>query len=158
MKWLQYGDGITQANYMIAKMTRVYDQGNKKLAKLDAMSDFGTFEEEFSVAPMFSYGFPQDKHLELVIAEQELRLRLNSRRRIMNKLGTNNTTELLKEIDDDVLDQAALDAKIAMLSAPKLNETSGLSNNPHGINQTNTQTPLPTQMTAKASDFLPKKA
>jgi len=131
LKGLQYGEGFSRVNEMIVKFIRIYDSGNVTLSTLDKISESGEFENDFKATPIFKYGFPQDKVVELQIADTELRLKLNSRRRILNKLGNNNTTELLKEIDEDTVHLAELDgayqkivADIVGVSPQKQNNSS----------------------------------
>lgn len=119
MKWLMYGEGIAAINSMIVKILRVYDKSNPYLKELDGLSPSKRFENDFQVNPVFSYGFPQDKQIELNMAEQALRLRLSSRNRILNEMGINNVQELTQEINADVLAQATLDAKVAEIAQPK---------------------------------------
>lgn len=124
LKWMMYGQGIVELNTMIAKMVRVYDPKNALLSALDKAIGKGVvFEDTYQVEPVFNYGFPQDRSLQLQQAEQELRLRLNSRRRVLNSLGVNNVQELLKEIQEDAIQQAELDREVADIVQPKQDTT-----------------------------------
>lgn len=117
--WLMYGQGITDINEMIIRYMRLYDPTNADLIIIDRQ---GKFEDEFKAEPVFPYGFPNDKMAELQQADYEIRLRLNSRTRIMERMGVNNVQELIDEIKADITDNAELDnrleaAKMALAAA-----------------------------------------
>jgi Phage portal protein, SPP1 Gp6-like len=146
MKWLQYGIGIEQINKYTCKFLRVFDSDNKELKALDKLVE-GLFEELYKVEPVFSYGFPQDKQLELTIAQQELSMRLNSRRRIMNRLGVNNTAELIAEIEEDVINQARMDMQVQTILTPQIPSGEPTKNTAKNVVLPN--------LKATANDFLP---
>ena len=85
---------------------------------MDAASSTGKFEDDFKVEPIFPYGFPQDRQNEIQLAQQELDMKVTSRRRVMDRLGTNNIPELMKEIEEDALELATLQGKVTLLSEP----------------------------------------
>jgi len=123
MKWLMYGQGIADVNRLIVKMVNLYNPENSLFAS--ALKAAGTYEDflnDYEAQPIFSYGFPRDKQAALAIADYELRLKLNSRRRILNELGVNNVPELLEEIDEDQLALAELEARMNEISNPPAQE------------------------------------
>lgn len=159
MKWLTYGAGIVEINNMIFKFARYHKSDQNYLAKLEqhmrSHSEDGFFEDSHRLLPIFAYGFPQDRFNELSMAETELRLKLNSRRRIMERLGTNNIPELEKEIEIESLKMAELEASIVAASQPGI---PGLEQKPQGDagnNVTPDKLELPEIKTA-AEDFLTK--
>jgi hypothetical protein len=119
-KWQQYGQGITDMNAITVAFIRVYDPQNATLKKLDKLSpNLGAFEKEFFVEPLFTYGFPQDKTSELNIATTEMNLGINSRKRIMNRLGTKNTQDVLEEIRQEKLEDAEFQSKLDAITNPQ---------------------------------------
>jgi hypothetical protein len=50
---------------------------------------------------------------DVQLADYEIRLKLNSRSRIMERMGVNNVQELSKEIEDEALADATFSAKVA---------------------------------------------
>lgn len=114
LKAIQYGSGIKEINTMMCKILRHYSKDNSTLRRLDVLCK-GIFEDMYFVDPVFAYGFPKDKTIELQNASEELRLGLNTRRRIINGLSTDNTSNLMSEIDADKIHQAEIDGKVAAL-------------------------------------------
>jgi len=97
VKWVTYGDGISEINKMITKIVRKVDPSNKLLKKCPK-----DFEKDLSVEPVFTYGLPQDRASELNQANLELTMKVASRREIMNRLGKKNVPDLLNEINEDL--------------------------------------------------------
>jgi hypothetical protein len=108
--WLMYGQGISDINELIVKYARLYDAKNPDVVAMDSS---GKFEDEFKAEPVFPYGFPNDKMSDVQLADYEIRLKLNSRSRIMERMGVNNVQELSKEIEDEALADATFSAKVA---------------------------------------------
>ena len=100
LKWMTYGDGIMEIDKMITKMTRVVAPNHKTLANLP-----DDFEDLYMAEPVFTYGLPQDKSVELNQANVELSSHIASRREIMNRLGKKNVPALMEEIDEDWMKQ-----------------------------------------------------
>jgi hypothetical protein len=133
LKWLTYGAGIEKINSIIIKLARLYENNRSIIATLDSFSTTGRFEDEFIAAPIFPYGFPNDKMTELQTADYELRLKLNSRRRILERMGENNIPDLMKEIEADAIRTAKLDGKIMQLSGQMMGMGLGAPTQEGGI-------------------------
>lgn len=114
IKAMTYGEGIAKVNSMILRMLAVEDPDNPRLVKLQKREP--NFLAEMRIEPVFAYGFPKDKTDELNRAQMELNMKLSSRREIMERMGKQNIPELLDEIDEDVIHQGLLQARIATLS------------------------------------------
>jgi hypothetical protein len=121
MKWLTYGQGITDVNDMILRMFRLFAPA--VLAKIP-----DTFSELYRVDPVFTYGFPQDRMNDLQQAQIELQLRLATRKQIMERIGVNNVNKVLSEIDDDIVRMQELDARGVQLTMPQNPEESFTQN------------------------------
>lgn len=104
MKWIMYGEGISEINKIILSYVEKFDP---KEANYVAMGGAG-FGEKYIVDPVFSYGFPQDRMQELQQAEMELRMKIASRKEVMNRLGKNNVPNLMEEIEEDAIRLAKL--------------------------------------------------
>lgn len=98
LKWISYGEGIQEINKMMVSINRIMD---KTLPVFTALPK--DVEVDFIMEPIFSYGLPQDRSVELNQANLELSMNIASRSEIMNRLGKTNVPELLKEIDQDLL-------------------------------------------------------
>ena len=122
IKAMTYGEGITKINSMILRILSVEDPENPRLVKLQEKES--NFLAEMRIEPIFAYGFPKDKTDELNRAQMELNMKLSSRREIMERMGKQNIPELLDEIDEDVIHQGLLQARIEALS--------GMGNNDEG--------------------------
>lgn len=118
MKWLMYGEGLTELCNMMYGIVKTYDPENKRLLEIDSQLNGSEFGIDLYAEPVFTYGFPQDRQVILAQAESELRLRLNTRRNILNNMGTRNTQELLEEIRADVLNNAELDRETTLIVNP----------------------------------------
>ena len=110
IKAMTYGEGITEMNSMILRILEIEDPKNERLKKLRKLAP--RFRSEMRIVPVFAYGFPKDRMDELNRAEIELRLKLGSRKEIMERMGKQNIDALMEQIDDDTLHQALLQAKL----------------------------------------------
>ena len=100
---------------MIIQILTIEDPDNQRLNDLlDSVPDFLS---EMKVEPVFAFGFPKDKMDELNRAQMELNLKLGTRREIMERMGKQNVPELLQEIDDDLLQQGEIQARINQMQA-----------------------------------------
>ena len=115
VKAMTYGEGISKINSMIIRILAIEDPDNRRLNDLlDSVPDFLS---EMKVEPVFAFGFPKDKMDELNRAQMELNLKLGTRREIMERMGKQNVPELLQEIDDDLLQQGEIQARINQMQA-----------------------------------------
>lgn len=130
IKAMTYGEGIVKVNSMILKILAVKDPENKRLKKL--LNKEPDFLEENRIEPVFAFGFPKDRADELNRAQMELSMKIGSRREIMERLGKQNISELLEEIDNDTIEQSVLQARVnqalQQMSAPQEDETMDSSN------------------------------
>lgn len=106
-KWLSYGEGIAEMNAMTIRILRIYDKNNKFLLQLSP-----DFEDMYTVEPVFCYGFPRDKTVDLQNAQMELTLKLNTRRNIMNELGYDNVPALITAVKQETLEFGQIDAMV----------------------------------------------
>lgn len=116
LKALTYGDGIAEINDMLPKIVEAHDPGNPLLKAL--MTAVGGDLDDIRVEPVFGYGLPQDQQAELNNGLAELNARIASRREVMARLGKNNITELLEEINEDQIEMGMLNAAIQQFTAP----------------------------------------
>lgn len=114
IKAMTYGEGITKINLMILRMLAIEDPENPRLVALRKRVPH--FLSEMRIEPVFAFGFPKDRTDELNRAQMELNMKLSSRREIMERLGKQNTSELLDEIDEDLIHLGVLQARINELS------------------------------------------
>lgn len=114
MKAMTYGEGIAKVNQMILKILAVQDATNPRLVKIQQLEP--DFLRDMRIEPIFCFGFPKDKMDELNRAQMELNLRIGTRREIMERLGKQNIPELLKEVDEDALQQAVFQAQIQRIA------------------------------------------
>ena len=112
LKSITYTEGFIAIHQMIFALYRKYNPKDKLLKVLPK-----DFEERFVLAPIYAYGLPTDRLAELNEAELELRLKLGSRKEIMNRMGKKNVPQLLTEIDDDTLREGKIEADVAELMA-----------------------------------------
>jgi len=96
-KKTMYGDGFTEINKMTISMLNIREF--KGLKTFDDLPK--DFNEEYRIEPTFTYGFPKDRASELGMAQQEINMGIGSRREWMEKLGKNNVTSLLREIEEE---------------------------------------------------------
>jgi hypothetical protein len=100
-KSLRYGEGIVEINKMTLRI----------MLKVSPDSVEGVDEKmvsDYKVEPVFTYGLPYDRLQDLQQADLELRLKINSRRSIMNRMGQKDVPSLLDEIDEDSLKQGEI--------------------------------------------------
>lgn len=126
MKGITYGDGITEINYMLVKMTLIMDPENKYLIEMEKLVP--DFEEEIRIEPVFSYGFPQDKQADLNMGLSEINAKIGSRREIMQRLGKNNIPQLLEEIDEDYVKEQMLQGEVQSAMMPQDDGSGGQNN------------------------------
>ena len=110
IKAMTYGEGIIKVNSMILRILAIKDPENKRLKKL--LKKEPDFLEENRIEPIFAFGFPKDRTDELNRAQMELTMKIGSRREIMERLGKQNISSLLEEIDNDTIEQGLLQARI----------------------------------------------
>jgi hypothetical protein len=149
MKETQYGTGIEKINGLIYKVQKVYNPTSGLFTELmDALNteniDLNYFEDNFKISPVFKYGFPQDKQIQYLLADTAIRLRLDSRKNILNNMGVNNVPELLQEIEEDVLSQAKLDLEVSSLN-PESKDNSEI---PKDVNNNDSSDKIPTDLAA----------
>ena len=120
IKAMTYGEGIAKVNSMILRILAVEDPENSRLVELQEKEP--DFLSEMRIEPVFAYGFPKDKTDELNRAQMELNMKLSSRREIMERMGKQNIPELLDEIDEDLIHQGLLQARIDTLGGGGANE------------------------------------
>ena len=114
IKAKSYGGGITTLNMMILRILSIEDPQNERLKKLKQLSP--NFLSEMRIVPVFAYGFPKDRADELNRAQMELNMKLSSRREIMERIGKQNIPELLREIDEDALQQGMVQSQIQQMA------------------------------------------
>lgn len=107
LKSLTYGEGIVEINELILAH---YNKYGRKDSIYSSLPDFDS--SDFRIEPVFTYGFPNDKMVQLQEFQMEQQLRLNSRKKMMNALGYNNVEDLMTEIDDDAMESARLQHEI----------------------------------------------
>ena len=112
IKAMTYGEGIVEVNSMILKIISIMDPDNKRLSEL--LKKEPNFLEDNMIKPVFAFGFPKDRTDELNRANMELSMKISSRREIMERLGKQNVPALLEEIDNDMIEQGLLSAKIQL--------------------------------------------
>lgn len=110
-KALTYGEGIVEANTIILKMIEKYDPKNKLFKGLPK-----DFVNDYRIEPVWSYGFPTDRMQQLQEIQIEDQLKLGSRKEFMNRLGKNNVTDLMSEIETQRLEDAELEAQIGEIT------------------------------------------
>lgn len=107
IKWITYGQGIADINSMLVQIVKKVSPNDKLLLKLPK----GDVASDYLIEPVFKYGLPQDKTVQLNQASLALSMKLNSRQKIMDELGVKNIPEVLNEIDDDLLRQSRVVAE-----------------------------------------------
>lgn len=115
-----YGEGIAEVNKRILKILETYDSKNKRLLSVKSELDKLELEiEDMRIAPVFSYGLPSDRMVQLQEFQMENLLKIGSRKEWMNTLGKNNVPELLSEIEEDneVLSRMEADRIAASVAA-----------------------------------------
>lgn len=135
MKDIMYGEGIRRVNKMMLREIMIMDVDSKgKLLneRLKKVLDLDkNFLSDCQVDPVFTYGFPKDKMDELQRAQIELNLKIGSRREIMDRMGKQNIDELLKAIDNDIIEQAMIQVQVNQMvqgmgeQSPEDSENSG---------------------------------
>lgn len=113
MKWMMYGDGIREMNDLIISMYQTF--GKDSTLMVGVPNDFS---ELYEAVPVFSYGFPSDRELELRIASEEIRLELNSRENIMERLGYDNVPEVVEQIAEERIKMAEKEAARLKITNP----------------------------------------
>ena len=121
IKAMTYGEGIVEVNSMILKILSIKDPENKRLSKL--LKKEPNFLDENMIKPVFAFGFPKDRTDELNRANMELSMKISSRREIMDRLGKQNVPTLLEEIDEDLIEQGLLSARIQLAEREMLGQT-----------------------------------
>ena len=100
-KAITYGDGIEEINSILLMYEKKFN-GNDDTVK----SVKGNLAVDYRAKPIFPYGFPKDNMNVLQEAQVALQLGINSRRNIMEELGIENVSDVMKEITkDQKLDQ-----------------------------------------------------
>ena len=150
VKAMTYGEGITKINSMILKILLAEEPDNPRLRGLFEFVEIEQgvpkevavdFLNEMRIEPIFAYGFPKDKIDELNRAQQELNMRLASRKEIMERLGKQNIPQLLEDIDNDQLEQALVRAKIQQISMQMMNGGGGEPTPENPNKEENEETP-----------------
>lgn len=123
LKAMQYGEGITEINNMILRILAIEDPDNSRLAELAEL--YPEYLDELYIEPVFTFGFPKDKGIELQNAQMELQMKLGSRREIMDRLGKQNVPELMEEIDAEAMHEAEIQVQIQTLALQGANGGGG---------------------------------
>lgn len=113
LKATTYGQGIEQLNKLILRILAIEDPDNERLTKL--LELVPNFLKEMKISPVFCYGFPVDKMQEVQMGQQELNMKIASRREIMERMGKDNIPALLEEITQDAIDQAKEQMQIQLM-------------------------------------------
>jgi len=106
-KVLTYGDGIERINTMMMKMFVMFFVDHpllKPIAKKIA-DDEKEFYSRYIATPVFNYGLPSDRLLELNQMDIELRNGIASKREVMERLGKKNIPKILEEATKDAKDK-----------------------------------------------------
>jgi hypothetical protein len=124
LKGITYSDGIEEMHHMMVRMIRKFDKGNKHLKILPT-----DFEANHRVYPVWTYGLPNDKMLQIQESSELLRNRLSSRDAEMNALGMRNVPKILDEIDADLRREGQVDAEVAsMINGAEIDPNQGTGN------------------------------
>ena len=126
LKAVTYGEAIAKLNNMMLRILQVENPEDERLVKILEMEP--DFVSSMNVEPVFAYGFPKDKQDDLNKADVELRLRISSRREIMERMGKQNVPELMEEIDQEFIEQTMLQLRINQLAVES--QMGGGSQNP----------------------------
>jgi len=126
LKAVTYGEAIAKLNNMILRILQVENPEDERLVKILEMEP--DFVSSMNVEPVFAYGFPKDKQDDLNKADTELRLKISSRREIMERMGKQNVPELMEEIDQEFIEQTMLQLRINQLAVES--QMGGGSQNP----------------------------
>jgi hypothetical protein len=97
-KWLSYGDGFEEINRMTMYM---FCEAFPEHELVKDGVDKGILDR-YVATPAFTYGLPTDRLLQLTEAEIELRMKIGSRREVMERLGKKNIPMLETQIIEDV--------------------------------------------------------
>jgi hypothetical protein len=108
-----YGEGIEDLNEMVLKFYSIYAPNNSLYAQIDPL-----FSQNYRVTPVWKYGFPTDRMIQLQEAQIEKQMGIASNAEIMNKLGKNNVPERLQQIRDEKLQEAQFQAELAKITQP----------------------------------------
>jgi hypothetical protein len=152
-KWMMYGEGFTDVNNMILRIVRKMDSKNERLNKLPA-----NFENDYKISPVFNYGLPKDRMIELQQITMELNAKLESRAKAMERLGKENIPSLMDAIDKDAVDQGIIQAQIAALTDEIMGEPSGGNGSPQGKDPNRVPNPNQPDILRGANKKQPPKA
>ncbi len=111
-KWLSYGDGFELMNEMCAYMFLVAFPSHTLTTGMPAKEDL----KRFRAVPMFTYGLPTDRTIQLNEADIEIRNGLGSRQEVMERLGKKNIPLIMTQVEDDL---KYLKAKTEAISPPE---------------------------------------
>jgi hypothetical protein len=140
-KALTYGEGISELNAMMIKIIETYGKETSAYKKLQEAKDVLKTEdldiEDVKIYPVFSYGFPLDRMGILQEAQIEKQLGIGTRKEFANRLGKNNVTDLLQEVDDETIKLAQVQSEANSFLMPS-DPTQNLGN-PADTNTTTQQ-------------------
>jgi len=100
-----YSEGIAEINKRINIYSVVFVTTNpmaKKFYGTLAAAGKVSNVADYRTVPVFEYGFPNDRMVQLQEITLELNGKIGSRREAMEKLGKKNIPKILAEIDEDV--------------------------------------------------------
>jgi hypothetical protein len=102
-KVLTYGDGIERLNTMLMKMFIKFFPSHTLIAPLAAaiVKDTDEFFSRYIATPIFTYGLPTDRLLELNQISIELDKGIASKKEVMNRLGKKNIPKIMAEAQTD---------------------------------------------------------
>lgn len=133
-KAVTYTDGVRQINKMILRIGKKYDTGKKLMKKLIDID--ANVADNYDFIPVWKYGLPADVMQELQQGQMEISLGVTSRKQLMTKLGKRNVPKLIKEIDDERLQDGVLQGRIQQLVTPQQEQPD------NGDNKTKTKQPV----------------
>ena len=100
-----YSEGLVTLHHMMIIMGKFVEPDDELLKIIP-----DDFYDTYSVRPVFKYGLPDDEAQELQNAETRLRLGIDTKKNIMNRLGMRNVPKVLKEVDAEKIADAKVTA------------------------------------------------
>lgn len=99
-KWLSYGVGIEELTKKALELQKAFFPSHPLSGGIPEPGSEAF--ERYNITPVFTYGLPIDRTIQLTEADMELRNNIGSRREVMERLGKKNIPKLLEEIDADL--------------------------------------------------------
>lgn len=102
-KTIGYIEGFERVNEIIVEFGIRFTPDNPLFSKLIDVfgDDYSSIIERYKAEPVFNYGLPADRLMELNEIAIELNQGIGSRREVMERLGKTNIPELMDEINAD---------------------------------------------------------